>query len=125
MSVDAAEVFAQVQAALLIAIIVEVKGGRSEKRTRTNARIHTIGIVAVLFALAVSLTSVAAGKPLAAPMTVVVAILTATSAFALLTNVLDLIDEIFGVGALWTNIASVLFGLALLAFFTWVKSFVA
>ena len=86
MSSDAAGLFAQVQAALLIAIVVEMRGVPGDRVPRRMAFWNPLAVFAVFFGLAVNLTSVAADKPLPGVMVFVVSGATAFAAYILLTN---------------------------------------
>lgn len=86
MPLEAAGLFAQVQAALLIAIVVEMKSTADDRVPGRMAFWNPLAIFAVFFGLAVNLTSVAADKSLPGVMAFVVAGATAFAAYVLLTN---------------------------------------
>jgi hypothetical protein len=123
MSVDAAALFAQIEAALLIALALEVKGTHRDRHAMMNAVWNLLGITAALLALAVSLASATANRPLSTLAACVVAGLTAAAAFSLLANTLDRFDEIHGVGTTWTNVMAAVLTVVWMAFFLWLKAF--
>jgi multidrug transporter EmrE-like cation transporter len=86
MSPDAAGLFAQVQAALLIATVVEMRGTTDDRVPRRMAFWNPLAVFAVFFGLAVNLSAVAAAKPLPAVIAFAVAGATAFAAYILLTN---------------------------------------
>ncbi|MCO8273732.1 hypothetical protein M1L60_24350 [Actinoplanes sp. TRM 88003] len=86
MSPEAAGLFAQVQAALLIAVVVEMRGPADDRVPRRLAFWNPLAVFTVFFGLAVNLTSVAADKPLPGFMVFAVAGATAFTAYILLTN---------------------------------------
>jgi hypothetical protein len=125
MSVDAAELFAQIEATLLIAIAVEIKGIYKDKRAMRSALWNLFGVAAALFALATSLASVAANRPLPTGGAWIVAGLTAVAAFSLMGNAMDRFDEVHGVGTRATNVVAGIFAVGFLVFLTWLSSFLS
>ncbi|WP_250036645.1 hypothetical protein [Paractinoplanes maris] len=96
MSPEAAGLFAQVQAALLIAIVVEMRGPAGDRVPGRMAFWNPLAIFAVFFGLAVDLTSVAADQALPGVMVFVTAGATAFAAYILLTNAFHRAMVLFG-----------------------------
>jgi hypothetical protein len=91
MSPDAAEIFAQVNAALLIALVVEGKAGAGEPSEADGKRAawYAAGLYTVFLALAVTLSSVTYDKALSPWTSRIVGGLTFVGCFSLFSNVMD------------------------------------
>ncbi|MEU4236897.1 hypothetical protein [Actinoplanes sp. NPDC026619] len=124
MSPDAAGLFAQVQAALLIALVVEMRGATDDRVPHRMAFWNPLAVFAVFFGLGIGLASVVAEKPLSAEMAFAGAGATAFAAYILLTNAFHRAMVLLGKqDVFWGALLVTIFSVGTLALAVWLYFF--